>query len=267
MGIILKNASYEILSDDGALRIINNLSFEFKEKKITFVLGESGSGKSLLLSLINGDDNLTSGDIVKDEIKSVQILRQNPEDYFFCNTIYEEILFRLKKRKISNINYDKKIISALKMVGLDDSYLRRSPFEISKGEQKKVAIAIVLACNPRVLILDEPFTNLDSSSKKKLIKLFRMMKLRYGKTFIIATNDTDIALELADEVICLKDGNSVFEGDKFDLFTNTMLLNNVSISKPDIIRFTDLVKKNKGINLGYRDDLNDLMKDIYRFVK
>lgn len=238
----------------------NDLSFNICEKKITFVVGQSGSGKSLLLSLINGDAQHVG------DVKSVGFLRQNPENYFFCNTIYEEILYELKKRR-KKCDYDKKIVSALKMVGLDKSYLNRSPFEISLGEQKKVAIAMVLACNPKLFILDEPFTNLDYSSKKKLVKLFRMMKLKYGKTFIIATNDTDVALELADEVIGLKDCRIIFQGNKFDLFTNHQLLRKANIFEPEIVRFTNLVKDTKGINLGYRDDINDLMKDIYRFVK
>lgn len=256
MEIVFKNVS--------AGNMLNNLSFNICEKKITFVVGESGSGKSLLLSLIDGGISY-DGEIFKD-IESVMFLRQNPENFFFCNTVYEEILFELKKRKIK-CDYDKKIISSLRMVGLDESFLNRSPFEISKGEQKKTAIAIVLACNPKLFILDEPFSNLDYSSKKKLIKLFRMMKLKYGKTFIIATNDTDIALELADEVIGLKSGKIIFQGNKFDLFANNQLLNDANIYEPKLVSFTNLVKDTKGINLGYRDDINDLMKDIYRFVK
>ena len=93
-----------------------------------------------------------------------------------------------------------------------------------------------------------------------------MMKLKYGKTIIIATSDTNIALELADEVIGL-DNEVIFKGNKFDLFTNKKLLDKCNIVEPDIIRFTNLVKNRKGINMGYRDDINDLMKDIYRFVK
>ena len=108
----------------------DDLSFNINEKKITFIVGESGSGKSSLLSLINGDISY-SGEIVK----GIGFLKQNPENYFFCNTIYDEILYELKKKKI-RCDYDKKIVSALKMVGLDRSFLNRSPFGISKGEQK-----------------------------------------------------------------------------------------------------------------------------------
>ena len=263
MEIAFKNVSLDVLSEGYVSKIIDDLSFEIKEKKITFIFGKRG--KSTVLSLIAGDDISSFGEVIC-EVKSVCFLRQNPEDYFFCNTVYEEILFELKKRKIK-CDYDKKIISALKMVGLDKTYLNRSPFEVSKGEQKKIALAKVLACNPKLFILDEPFTNLDYASKKKIIKLFRMMKLRYGKTFIIATNDVDAGLELSDEVICLGDGKLIFKGNKYDLFLNNKLLKQANISKPQITKFTDLVKDLKGVKLECRDDINDLMKDIYRFVR
>ena len=128
-----------------------------------------------------------------------------------------------------------------------------------------LALAILLSQKFKVFLLDEPFINLDYESKKNMIKLFRMMKLKYGKTIIIASSDTDIALELADEVMRLNDGKLIFIGNKFDLFTNTKLLDNIDI--PQLIQFSNLVKEKKNINIGFRDDINDLIKDIYRFVK
>ena len=246
MEVIFKNETRKFLFN------FNDVTFHICDKKITFIVP---SNNSLLFAL---KDDLNN--------QKVAFLRKNEEDYFFCNTIYEEILFRLKKRK-RKCNYDKKILGSLKMVGLDANYLKRSPLEISKGEQKKLAIASILAFNPKIFILDEPFTNLDFSSKKKLIKLFRLMKLKYGKTFIISTSDTDVVLALADEVIALKDDKIIFQGNKIDLFTNKKFMKEASIFEPKIIEFTNLVEKLKGINLGYRDDINDLIKDIYRFVK
>lgn len=241
---------------------LNDLSFKLKEGKITFIVGESGSGKSLLLSLINGDVSDYNGNIIKDDISLDKIGFLGQNYYFMFNTIYEEILFYLKKKKIRS---DKQVIMALKMVGLDENFLYRSPFEISRGEQKMLALAILLSQKFKVFLLDEPFINLDYESKKNMIKLFRMMKLKYGKTIIIASSDTDIALELADEVMRLNDGKLIFIGNKFDLFTNTKLLDNIDI--PQLIQFSNLVKEKKNINIGFRDDINDLIKDIYRFVK
>ena len=250
MEIIFDNLSDDVLK-------LSDLSINIDKKKITFITGESG--KSAYLSALYQE-------LTKESANKIGFLTQNAENCFFCNTIYQEILFVLKKKKI-RCNYDKKILDSLKMVGLDKSYLTRSPFDISKGEQKKLALAMVLVCNPKILLLDEPFTYLDFSSQVKMVKLFRMMKLRYGRTIIIATNNTDVTLELADDIIALKDGEILFKGGKFDFFTNHQLLKKINIDRPKLIEFTDLVKDIKGINLGYRDDINDLMKDIYRFVR
>ena len=257
MEIRFENVSYFNLKD---------ISFKIKENKITFILGESGSGKSTLLSLINFDYDDYMGNIFNDVSNKIGFLRQNFMDYICFNTVYEEFLFILKKKRVKT-DYDKKILNSLKMVGLDRSILNKNPFKISKGEQKKMALAFLLAQKYKVFLLDEPFMDLDFESKKRFIKLFRMMKLKYGKTIIIASSDTDIALSLADDVIGLSNGNLIFQGDKFDLFMNTKLLNENNIDEPDIIRFENLVKNDKGIDIGYRDDINDLMKDIYRFVK
>lgn len=256
----------EIMFDNVSYRNLKKLSFMLNENKITFIVGESGSGKSTLLSLINGDICDYNGNIVRENVvfNKIGFLRQNYADYFCFNTIYEEIAFYLKKKRIRN---EKQVIMALKMVGLDESFLNRSPFKISKGEQKKLALAILLAQKFKVFLLDEPFTNLDDESKKNMIKLFRVMKLKYGKTIVIATTDTDTVLSLADEVIGLNNGKVIFKGDKFELFTNKKLIDDYNINEPEIIRFTNLIKDKKNVKMGYRDDINDLMKDIYRFVK
>ena len=237
----------------------DDLSCHIKEGKINFIVGGVNSGKSLFLSLVN--DEILDGK----EISKVGFLRQNPEKYFFCNTIYDEVLFTLKKYKLKVS--DKKIVDSLKIVGLDESYLSRSPLKISTGEQKKLALALVLAVNPKVLLLDEPFKGLDFTSKKMFIKLFRKMKMRYNRTILIASVDVDDALQFADYVICLKNGSLIFQGDKFDLFTNNKLLKESNIPKPQIIKFTDSFKEGRKVNIGYRDDINDLMKDIYRVVR
>ena len=137
----------------------NDLLANVKTKKINFIVGNS---ETLLYSLI---DNWK---IIEGENYRVGVLNRNFVDYFFCNTVYEEILFILMKNRVKN--YYKKITEVLKIVYLDESILKKSPFEISKGEQKKLALAKILVCNPKVLILYEPFLNLDSSSRSGLIK-------------------------------------------------------------------------------------------------
>ena len=240
------------------MEIVDNDIFNLK--KITFIFSDDVSN---LFSFINEEASLIFKNI---NLKKIGFLDLNSEDYFLCDTVYEELLYVLKKNKL-RVDYDKKIINALKMVGLDDSFLNRILDNLSGGEKKKVALAKVLVCNPKVLVLNEPFIHLDYFSKNEIMKLFRMMKLRYGKTIIILTNNSDDALKLADYVKVYEKGQMVFNGDKFDFFKDRKLLKAFNISEPKMIEFTYLVQDKKKINIGFRDDMNDLIKDIYRFVK
>lgn len=261
MEIEFDDVSYEY--SNGAF-VLSNLSFKILNDKITVIVGERGSGKSSLLSLMSGNLKPQMGEVYLFE--KIGFLCQNSEERFFCNSVYEELLFNLKKHKYKG-DINKRIINVLKMVGFDQSYLSRSPFLISKGEQKKLALASILVYNPKVLILDEPFMGLDYESKINFIKLIKMIKFKYGKTIIMATNDIDMAFELADNIIALESGKLVFEGNKFDLFTNYEMLERCHICQPKIIEFSDMVKKEKNIDMGYRDNLEDMMKDIYRFTE
>lgn len=258
-----------------------NINLEFKQDMINGIVGRSGSGKTTLIELINALLVPTSGTIKvgsrtisnKRKIKDVNNLRykiglvfQFPEEQFFCSTVKKEIEFGMKYFKKNTQDNDKHISDALKMVGLDDSYLERNPFNLSSGEMRKVAIASILAFNPRVVILDEPTIGLDNASRQNLIKIIRLLKTRYKKTVLIVTHDTDLLLKIADNVIVMNRGSIVLEGDKYEVFSNPKL-EEYGVKRPRIIEFEKMVLDEKGIKIGYRDEINDLMKDVYRYVK
>ena len=260
--------------------VLGNINATFKEGTINGIVGKSGSGKTTLIELINaliiptkGKIEVGSNVISKTrKIKNVNNLRykiglvfQIPEEQFFCNTVKEEIEFGMKYFKKSVKSIEKHVSDALLMVGLDDSYLNRNPFTLSSGEMRKVAIASILAFNPKVIILDEPTIGLDNQSKKNLIKIIKLLKTRYKKTIIIVSNDTDFLLRLVDHVILLDKGKIVYDGNKYEVFKQD--LEKFGLKRPKIIEFEQMVLEKKNIKIGYRDDINDLMKDVYRYVK
>ena len=259
---------------------LGDICTTFKEGKITSIMGKSGSGKTTLIELINALIIPTKGNIQVGsrvisktrKIKNVNNLRykiglvfQTPEEQFFCNTVKEEIEFGMKYFKKSVKSIEKHVSDALLMVGLDDSYLNRNPFTLSSGEMRKVAIASILAFNPKVVILDEPTIGLDNQSKKNLIKIIKLLKNRYKKTVIIVSNDTDLLLQIADHVVLLDKGKIIYDNNKYEVFKQD--LEKYGLKRPKIIEFEQMVLEKKNLKIGYRDDINDLMKDVYRYVK
>lgn len=258
---------------------ILNINVELKEKKIYGVCGISGSGKTTMLELIDvliqpteGSLKIGSKIVSKDKIKNINSLREKiglvfqfPMEQIFNNTVEKEIEFGIENfnKKVENISKHTK--DALTMVGLNESYLKRNPQTLSSGELRKVAIASVLAYNPKVILLDEPIVGLDNKSKENLIRIIRMLKDRYNKTIIIVSNDTDTLHKICDDIIILNKGEVALIGTKYEVFTSD--IEKYGLKKPKIIEFEQLVHKEKGIKMLYRDDINDLMKDVYRHVK
>lgn len=242
---------------------IKNISTKIENRKITGIIGSRCSGKSSFVDLISGDFLPSSGYIYTDD--KIGVVYQNIEDQFFYETIKDEFIFSLK------INGEKDVLkrmnNAIKMVGFNKNVLDKSIYDLSLSEQKRISLAIVLALNPRVIVLDDLFFGLDVKTRDKLIGLIRLLKVRYEKSIVITSTDSDLIHSICDNVILLNGGSMVKSGDKYSVFTDIKLLNECSLFAPRIIQFSNLVLNKKKINLGYRDDINDLVKDIYRFVR
>lgn len=262
--------------------VLQNINIEFKKGKINGIIGTSGSGKTTLIELINNLLIPTKGNIKIDDfiltpnkrIENVNKLRFNvgmvfqfPEEQFFNTTVKEELAITLKFYNYKIDQIEQRIVDVMKMVNLPVSYLKRNPFTLSNGEKRKLAIASVLIINPKVLILDEPTLGLDEIGKRELIKLLRILKTRYNKTIIIVSHDVDLLHEIVDYVYVLDNKKIVLEGQKYEVFKQVKLLKKYGLTVPKIIQFEDKVLQKKKIKLGYRDDINDLIKDIYRYVK
>lgn len=276
MEVIFKNVSfsynYKMKNEKEALKDIN-LCLE--SNQIHGIIGPIGSGKSTLLELMNGITKPTTGDISigsynlhKNRFKfnkfryDVGLVYQFPEKQFFCNTVGEEIAFAEKVFAPKNKNIKKKVIKVLKMVGLDGSYINRSPFSLNGGEKRRVAIASVLISNPKLLIMDEPTIGLDNNSKKRLMKLLKKLKTMYSKTIIIVTHDVDMLYEIVDNVVVLNKGKIVKEGNKLSVFSNVELLDQNNTPVPSVVRTEKIIFDKTGIDLGYLPDMNSLVRAI-----
>lgn len=251
--------------------VLKNINIKLKAGKINAIVGKSGSGKTTLLELITGILKPTTGKVLIDE-KEINNLNNafdigyvsQDNNQFLQKTVKEELEMLLKLYNYKLKEKKKRINDSLIMVGLNEKYLNLNINNLSSGEKKKLALASALILNPSILIIDEPVIGLDRKTKEELKKIFRILKTRYNKTIIFVSNNLDFVLEVADYVYVLYDKEIVLKGKKIDVLSKTDILKKYGIIGPNITSFENLVLTKKQIKIGYRYEINDLIKDIYR---
>ena len=245
---------------------LKKFNYDFEDGKITaIVAGENLSYFTYLIS--NLEENYTGKITNTYKGRDVGVVFNNPEEAFIFNTVIEELEFGLKKYNYKVDTINKRIEDSLKMVNLPIEYLDKSPFELSSGEKESLALGIALSLNPKLIIIDNPTSNLDSRNKEYLIKLLKKIKTRYNKTIILLTSDIEFAIKVADNYLILKNGKIISSGLKKELLNNISRIKTGKIEVPKIIDFINDVNKKKNINLELTFDIKELMKDIYRNVK
>ena len=273
MELIIDNLTYQ----KNDVIILKNISHKFK-KGITSIIGETGSGKTTLFELIDYLDKPTSGSITACDITinnkkkinvnklriNIGFLFQNKENTFFSKTVFDEIKFSLKHFKISG-DYLQKAKDLLDLVNLDYSYLSLNPFNLSLGEKTKVALAVILATDPKILLLDEPTIGLDGKNINMLINLLK--KIKKDKIIIINSNDISFISKISDEIIVLKKGAIIAKDKKEKILKNEKILIENNIIIPPIIEFINYTKKTKKIFLKPTLNIKKLSKDIIKNVK
>ena len=278
MEVIVKNLDYCI--DD--YELFNNLNVVFKDNCITGVIGPVGSGKSTLLELIANLRDIKDGEInvgnvllsnknKKKDIqklhKEVGILFQSPYDQVYNLSVKKELFLSLSDLKVAKNETMNLINDTLKLVELDESYMDRNPLDLSQSELKKVALASVLIKKPKLLLLDEPTAGFDNNGKKMLINMLKLLRKKENVTAIIVSNDVDFLNQIADEIVVMKKGKAIKKGKRLDVFKDEQFLNDNGVKVPKIIEFENYVLNEKGIKIGYREEINDLLKDIFRYAK
>ncbi len=224
---------------DGS-RALNGISFSIREGSRVAILGPNGAGKSTLLLHLNGLNLPQQGTVRVLERKvdrktekwvrtAVGMVFQDPDDQVFSTTVWDDVSFGPLNMGLTDDEIVSRVEKALQAVGMFE-YRDKPPYNLSYGQKKRVAIAGVLAMEPKVIVLDEPMASLDPAGKKQVVRILENLHQR-GITIIIATHDVDLAVEWADQVIIIKDGKIIAEGEP-GMLTDKKLVEEASLRYP-----------------------------------
>ena len=258
---------------------LDDVSFNINDNEFVAIVGETGSGKSTLAQTFNALLVPDKGQVTVDQYvinyknrksrklkglrKYVGLVFQFPEYQLFEETVEKDVAFGPKNFGDKNEEALTKAHEALKQVGLDESYYKRQPFELSGGERRKVAIAGILAINPDILIFDEPTVGFDPSSAKDLLNLIADFH-KQGKTIIVITHDMDLVRRYAERVLLLEKGKLTFDGSPSELFNFVQGYDRLEI--PQVIRLAlKLKEKGADIDVNSIRRSDDLIKEIQKW--
>ncbi|WP_425057122.1 energy-coupling factor transporter ATPase [Spiroplasma gladiatoris] len=263
--IVFENVSYTYSKGSPfEFRALDGTDITIKKGKITAVIGMTGSGKSTLIQLTNGLMISETGRTiignyslyaatkkikeVKDLRREIGLVFQFPEYQLFQDTIEKDISFgpiNLGAEKEATL---KRVPELLRMVDLPEDYAKRSPFDLSGGQKRRVAIAGIVAMDGDTLVLDEPTGGLDPQGEEDFMKLFYNLNREKNKRIIIVTHNMDHVLQIADEVIVMHKGRVISVGNPFEIFSNFELLRTIEIEPPKLYKLAYKLKE-KGIDI------------------
>lgn len=252
MGIILDNVSYTYQEGTPfASAALSDVSLTIEDGSYTAIIGHTGSGKSTILQLLNGllvptegsvrvFDTLITPTSVNKQIrqirKQVGLVFQFAENQIFEETVLKDVTFGPQNFGVSVEEAEAIAREKLALVGIDESLFERSPFELSGGQMRRVAIAGILAMEPRILVLDEPTAGLDPVGRKELMTLFKKLH-QDGITIVLVTHLMDDVAEFADQVYVMEKGKLVKGGKPGLVFQNVEFMEKIQLGVPKITRF------------------------------
>ena len=252
MGIILDNVSYTYQEGTPfASAALSDVSLSIEDGSYTAIIGHTGSGKSTILQLLNGllvptkgsvrvFDTLITPTSVNKQIrqirKQVGLVFQFAENQIFEETVLKDVAFGPQNFGVSVEEAEAIAREKLALVGIDESLFERSPFELSGGQMRRVAIAGILAMEPKILVLDEPTAGLDPIGRKELMTLFKKLH-QDGIAIVLVTHLMDDVAEFADQVYVMEKGKLVKSGKPSLVFQNVEFMEKIQLGVPKITRF------------------------------
>lgn len=244
---------------------LSDINYSVEKGEYLGIIGATGSGKSTFISHLNGLIKPTSGRILYDgrdihESKSftreirfkVGLVFQYPEYQLFEPTVFEDIAFGPKNMGLSDSDVEERVLEAAGFAGLNDTLLKKSPFELSGGEKRRAAIAGVIAMRPTVLILDEPTAGLDPGGREEIIRNVLSYKEAHNATVIMVTHDMEQIARSVDRIVILSDGNVAMEGSPAQVFSHSEQLRKLGLSVP---KATLIAARLRALGLPLSDDI------------
>ena len=240
---------------------VKGLHMDVMRGEFLGIIGHTGSGKSTLISHLNGLLKPTSGRVLLDgkdiwenpkEIRKVRfqvgLVFQYPEYQLFEETVYKDIAFGPGNMGLSRDEIDRRVRQAAAFVGLSEDLLDKSPFELSGGQKRRVAIAGVIAMEPKVLILDEPTAGLDPAGREKILSQIRAYHEEKGTTVILVSHSMEEIAQNVDRIVVLKGGNTYMEGTPREVFSRAEELEAVGLDIPQVTRVA-LALRRRGMDI------------------
>lgn len=276
----IKNLSYKYgVGTPFEIAALDNINFSVEKGEMVAIIGHTGSGKSTLIQHFNALLKASEGQVLldgKDINESresshkarfrVGLCFQYPEYQLFESTVYKDIAFGPANMGLDKAEIDRRVRKAAEFVGLKESMLDKSPFDLSGGEKRRVAIAGVMAMEPEVLIMDEPAAGLDPRGRKVILDLIRNYREKTGSTVIIVSHSMEDVASVADRIIVLNKGRVAFNDTVEEVFSHEKELREMGLNIPQITKiFSEL--RSFGFNLsGNVYTVDDAAEEILRYL-
>lgn len=262
-------------------KALDNININIDKGDFIGLIGHTGSGKSTLVQHLNGLMKPTTGKIIVDgiditekkaDLKSIRqkvgLVFQYPEHQLFEETIYKDIAFGPKNLGLKDDELEKRVKESMELVGLDYETLKdRSPFELSGGQKRRVAIAGVIAMKPKILILDEPTAGLDPSGRDEILDEIKKLYLREGITIILVSHSMEDVAKITNRILVMHKGKMIIDDNTREVFKRAVELEEIGLGIPQI---TSFMRKFKSKGFDVRDDVltvEEAKEEILRFLR
>lgn len=282
MSITVENLTYTYSKGmPNETRALEDVSFRLEPGEFAAIIGHTGSGKSTLVQQLNGLLRPDSGKITVGEVcitdpstkmtevrRKVGLVFQYPEYQLFEETVAKDVAFGPKQVGITGEELERVVADSIRLTGLDyEEVKERSPFELSGGQKRRVAIAGVLAMKPEILILDEPTAGLDPSAHRDVLDLIRRIHRQEDMTILLVSHNMGDIAELADRVLVMNRGRLVMNGTPAEVFARGKLLREMGLGQPPATEFMERLKERlPGIDTAPLS-IEDAAKEICRYLE